>query len=128
VSGVKLASQLGRIVILDFDAFPCVFEMAEVPSSGWHEGIEVLFERGRLSIALPPPLLEMATASVELERMEPVRQAIQYSCPRSTAFRLQAQAFVDDILQQREPRASGADSVSDLVLAESIWRRGLQSA
>jgi len=37
-------------------------------------------------------------------------------------------AFVDDILLQREPIASGADSVEDLALAESIWRKGLEAA
>jgi predicted dehydrogenase len=128
VSGSRVMRSQGRIVTFDFGSIPCVFEMAEVASSTWQEGIEILFEKGRLSLAMPPPLLEMASALVELERAEPVSQTIRYSNPRSTAFRRQAEAFVDDILQQREPIASGADSIDDLALAESIWRKGLEEA
>jgi len=127
VSCTKFTPSQGRVVTFDFGAFPCVFEMAEVASPDWHEGIEILFERGRLRVALPPPLLEMASASVELERGEPVWQTIRPSGPRSTAFRVQAEAFIDDILQQREPIASAADSLEDLVLAESIWQNALET-
>ncbi len=126
VSGSDLMRPQGRIVTFDFGAVPCVFEMADVASSDWQEGIEILFEKGRLRVAMPPPLLEMVPASVELERAEPVPQIIRYRIPRSTAFRRQAESFVDDILLQREPVASGADSLGDLALAESIWRKGLQ--
>lgn len=127
VLNAHLMRSQGRIVTFHFGAVPCVFEMAEIASSDWQEGIEILFERGRLSVALPPPLLEMASASVELERAEPESQTIRHSSPRSTAFRRQAEAFVDDILLEREPIASGADSIEDLALAEAIWRKGLEA-
>jgi predicted dehydrogenase len=128
VSGSHLMRSQGRIVTFDFGEIPCVFEMAEVASGEWQEGIEILFEKGRLRVAMPPPLLEMASASVELERAEPVSQTIRYTSPRSTAFRRQAEAFVDDILQQREPINAGVGSIEDLALAESIWRKGLAAA
>ena len=128
VSGSHLTRSHGRIVTFDFDEIPCVFEMAEVAGSDWKEGIEILFEKGRLRVAMPPPLLAMVSASVELERAEPVSQTVRYNSPPSTAFRRQAEAFVDDILLQREPIASGADSIEDLALAESIWRKGLEEA
>jgi hypothetical protein len=57
-----------------------------------------------------------------------VLQNIRHSSPRSTGFRRQAEAFVDDILLEREPIASAADSIEDLVLAEAIWRKGLEEA
>jgi predicted dehydrogenase len=126
VSSSDLMRSQGRIVTFDFGEIPCVFEMAEGASADWREGIEILFEKGRLHLAMPPPLLEMACASVELDRAEPGSQTIRYISPRSTAFRRQAEAFVDDILQQREPIASGADSIEDLALAESIWRKALE--
>jgi predicted dehydrogenase len=128
VSGADLVRPQGRVVTLDFGAFPGVFEMADVASSEWKEGAEILFEKGRLRVTMPPPLLEMVSASVELERADPVPQTIRYSSLRSTAFRRQAEAFVDDILLQREPIASGADSVEDLAFVESIWRKGLEGA
>ena len=128
VSGSHLLRSKGRMVTFNFDPFPCVFEMAEVASSYWQEGIEILFEKGRLRVELPPPLLEMVSASIELDRAEPEPQTIRYTNAGSTAFRNQAEAFVDDILLQREPIASGADSVEDLALAESIWRKGLEKA
>ena len=128
VSGAHIMRSQGRVVTFDFGAFPGVFEMAEVASGDWREGVEILFAKGRLRVAMPPPLLEMVSASVELDRAEPALQTIRHGSSRSTAFRRQAEAFVDDILLQREPIASGADSIEDLALAESIWRKGLQEA
>jgi predicted dehydrogenase len=125
VTAVDLRSPNGRLVLLDFGDFSGVLEMAEVGFHDWQEGVEILFEKGRLRVELPPPLLRNMPARIELcyrgERKDIVRPDI----PWSWAFRRQAEAFITDISADREPIASGRDSIEDMVLVEQIWRRHL---
>lgn len=119
VSAVDLRRPNGQLAMLDFGEFPGVLEMGEVPFHEWTEGVEILFEKGRLRVELPPPLLQNVPARVELERSG---KAIERpSVPWSWSFRRQAEAFVADIAMNREPLASGADSVEDIRLAEAMW-------
>lgn len=125
VTAVDLRRPNGRVVLFDFDGFPGVLEMAEVAFHDWQEGIEILFEKGRLRVELPPPLLRNVPARIELtyagERNEMIKPRVTWSW----AFRRQAEAFLADIADDREPIASGRDSLEDMVLVEQIWRRHL---
>jgi predicted dehydrogenase len=102
----------------DFDGVPCAFELAHASSGPWREGIEVTFERGVVRIELPPPFAEVeARVFVETDghRAELPRDS-------SWAFRRQAQAFVADIAARSQPLASGEDSLTDIAIAEAIWK------
>jgi predicted dehydrogenase len=68
---------------------------------------------------LPPPFAEQE-AEVVLDREG---QRTQLPRDKSWAFRRQADAFVADMVEQRTPLASGADSVADIAVAEAIWKR-----
>jgi predicted dehydrogenase len=125
VTAVDLRRRNGRVVMLDFDAFSGVLEMAEIGSSDWQEGVEILFERGRLTLQFPSPMLRNVPARVELTRGTDRPEVVAPRVPWSWAFRRQAEAFVADVAAQREPLASGADSVGDLRLAEAIWSKHL---
>ena len=125
VSAVDLRRRSGKVVMLDFDAFPAVLEMAEIASTDWQEGVEVLFERGRLTLQFPSPMLRNVPARVELTRGGDRPEIIVPRVPWSWAFRRQAEAFVADVAARREPLASGRDGVGDLRLAEAIWSRHL---
>jgi predicted dehydrogenase len=122
VRAVDLDRKNGRTVLFDCGGFPAVLEMSEQTGTQWNEGLEVVFEKGRLSLAFPSPLLKNQSATVTL-----VRGGETSMIPTgwSWAFRRQAEAFVADIAARREPLASGADSLADLELAETIWRRYL---
>jgi predicted dehydrogenase len=115
----------GRIVMFDFGDFPATLEMAEIAFHTWQEGIDILFERGRLRVELPPPLLRNTPARVELTRAGAFNETVAPAVQWSWAFRRQAEAFVGDIAADREPIASGKDSVADMDLIEQIWRRHL---
>ena len=115
----------GRLVTLDFGAFPAVLEMAEIPLQEWQEGVEVLFEKGWLELQFPSPLARDAPARVELTRPGARDEILAPTMPRSWSFRRQAEAFIADIHARREPLASGRDSIGDLRLAEAIWARHL---
>jgi predicted dehydrogenase len=125
VEAVNLQRRNGRIVMLDFGAFPAVLEMAEIASVDWQEGVEVLFERGRLALYFSSPLLRNVPARVEFTRGGEQPQTIVPHMAWSWSFRRQAEAFVADILAGQEPLAGGHDSLDDMHLAEEIWRQHL---
>lgn len=115
----------GRTVTFDWGGFGGVLEMAEVPFGDWREGIDVLFERGRLSLRFPPPLLKNMPARVTLERTGGDGATTTFPPHWSWAFRRQAEAFVTDVAEARVPLAGGRDALADLELAEGIWETAL---
>jgi predicted dehydrogenase len=125
VRAVDFSRRNGRLAMLDFGEFPAVLEMAEIASPDWQEGVEVLFERGRLTLQFPSPMLRNVSARVELERADKRQEVVYHRVPWSWAFRRQAEAFVADVAAGREPLASGLDGTGDLRLAEAIWSRHL---
>jgi predicted dehydrogenase len=122
VRSVDLSRRNGRVALLDSGAYPIVLEMGEQTDTEWNEGIEVQFERGRLTIQFPSPLLENKSAAVTLVRGN---KTITIPTGSSWAFRRQAEAFVSDIVAKRKPIASGEDSIADIALVERIWRVNL---
>lgn len=120
VRSADLSRRNGRVVLLDAGTFPVVLELAETQAEEWEEGVEVLFERGRLTLSFASPMLRNQPARVSLScagegRTEP---AIEWSW----SFRRQAEAFVRDIRTGGTPLASGADGLEDMRLVEEIWR------
>ena len=122
VHSVDLSRSNGRVVILDSGEYPIVLEMGEQTGTDWNEGLEIQFERGRLTLAFPSPLLNNKAAEVTLVQGN---KTTTIPTGSSWSFRRQAEAFVTDIAGKRTPLASGADSVADLVLVEAIWRMHL---
>jgi predicted dehydrogenase len=122
VRSVDLGRRNGRVVIFDSGDYPVVLEMGEQTGTDWNEGLEIQFERGRLTLVFPSPLLSNKAADITLVRS---KETTIISTGPSWSFRRQAEAFVADIAGQRPSLASGADSVADLVLVEAIWRMHL---
>jgi predicted dehydrogenase len=103
---------------LDFAGLPCAFELGNASAGPWREGIEVTFERGLVRLELPPPFAEdEARVFVETDG-----HRAELPHDSSWAFRRQAQAFVADITGHGRPLASGEDSLTDIALAEAIWK------
>lgn len=119
VRSVDLSRRNGRVAVFDAGAFPVVLEMGEQAGTEWTEGVDIQFEKGRLTIQFPSPLIENKSATVTLTRGKDARVL---DTGASWSFRRQAEAFVADIAGHRNPIASGADSLKDLDLVERIWR------
>jgi predicted dehydrogenase len=119
VRAVDFDRDNGRVVLFDCGDYPAILEMAEQTGTEWNEGLEVVFEKGRLALAFPSPLIENKPAVVTVVRGG---ETVSIPTEPSWSFHRQAEAFVADIVGRREPLASGADSLADLELAESIWR------
>lgn len=122
VRSVDLSRRNGRVALLDSGSYPVVLEMGEQAGTDWNEGLEIQFERGRLTIQFPSPLLENKSAAVTLVRGN---KTTTIPTGSSWSFRRQAEAFVSDIAAKRQPIASGEDSIADLALVEQVWRVNL---
>lgn len=109
-------------VTFDFGNFAAVLECAEMAQDEWTEGVEILFQRGRMTIELPAAFLKDVPARVVLYRGGFSGRPETFTHEPSWSFRRQAQAFIDDIIYIREPASSGADSIEDNRLIESLWR------
>jgi predicted dehydrogenase len=71
---------------------------------------------------MAPPLLRNVAASVELYSSGDQPKVL---CPKALwtwAFKRQAEAFVDCVLNGTESLNSGADAIEDLRLIEKMWR------
>ncbi|RXH13512.1 Gfo/Idh/MocA family protein [Bradyrhizobium guangzhouense] len=108
-------------ITLDFDGIACVLELANGSEGPWREGLTIDFERGAMTIELPPPFAE-DEAQISLDQDGHRTRLARES---SWAFRRQADAFVSDVAARRMPLASGADSIADIALAETIWKRNI---
>jgi predicted dehydrogenase len=122
VRSVDMVRKNGRLVTFDCGGFPGVLEMAEIAAHDWTEGIEILFQKGRLSLQFFSPLLRNQPARVELIRSGVHAETLVRQAEWSWAFRRQAEAFISDVRTGVEPMASGRDALNDLRLAEAIWR------
>lgn len=108
-------------VTLDFGGIACELELANRSERSWREGLTINFERGAMTIELPAPFAE-DEAQVTLDQ-DGHRTSL--ASGSSWAFRRQADAFVSDVAARRMPLASGVDSIADIALAETIWKRSI---
>lgn len=113
------------LATLDFAGVPALLETGALEHTGWDEITEVFFERGRVRITTPAPLRRDVAAIVELYRGQSAQWETIDVGP-SWSFRRQAEAFIADVQQNREPIASAHDAVNDLRLTESIWAKLLE--
>lgn len=112
----------GGVALFDFGAFPAVLEFGMFEHRGWREGAEIIFQRGRLTIELPPPLLKGTPARVRLQHGGDENKIETFETNQGWSFQRQAQAFVDDLRDDRIPLASGEDAVEDIRIAETLWK------
>lgn len=104
---------------LDFDGVACTLDLVNGSEGAWREGLTIDFERGAVTLELPPPFAEQEAEVI----VDHEGQSTRLTGGKSWAFRRQADAFVSDIAARRRPLASGADSVIDIALAETVWKQ-----
>jgi len=112
----------GSVALFDFGAFPAALEFGMFEHQGWNEGVEIFFQRGRLAIELPPPLLKDTPARVTLQCGGEGNTTETLETRRGWSFQHQAQAFIDDLRDDHVPLASGEDAVEDIRIAEALWK------
>lgn len=125
VDYANMTGSPGQVAVLDFGNFVASLETGDATNRGWDEVTEVFFQHGCLTLRTPPALLKNVPASVELYKAGSVQQVIQPRPNWTWAFRRQAEAFVNNILDQRPPLSPGSDAIEDLRLIEEIWHADL---
>ena len=100
-----------------------VLEVAKSTCGIWLEGIEFIFERGRISVTIPSPMATQSNSEIRLDDLQ--RGIVGANIPVSPgwSFARQATAFVDTLTGRSQPLTSGEDGLRDLLLTEEIWRR-----
>ena len=112
------ASGAGR-VILDFDGTECTLDLVNGSDGAWREGLTINFEHGAVTLELPPPFAEQEAEVIVAHD----GRSTHLTGETSWAFRRQSDAFVSDVAAPGVPLSSGADSVTDIALAETVWRQ-----
>jgi predicted dehydrogenase len=115
--GVALA---GRLL-----ACPFAGSFADRVVAGWHESIDVVFERATVRVATPAPFDRAACARVTFAFAD---GGFEDCSGSEWAFERQAQAFVADVASGGEPLAPGSDAVADVALGEAFWHLSGQKA
>jgi len=118
-SGVMLAgvSDSGSAVTIEMTPY--------MTSEGWEESALVAFERGYLSIQLPPPLAIGRAGTVEFyedpgEGKTPMRTIPRLRCVG--AMRQQAMNFLAAVRGEQPPMCNAADALADIQLAREYVR------
>jgi predicted dehydrogenase len=102
---------------------PIEFAITRSAIGVWREGIEFLFENGRLSIAIPSPMAVDQCARVVLEENVEHAKRTVVETGSGWAFERQAHGFIDALSGLRRPMTTGKDGLRDLQLCEQIWQR-----
>ncbi|MGJ3259891.1 MAG: Gfo/Idh/MocA family protein [Rhodospirillales bacterium] len=108
---------------VDFGGIPGSFEFAARRLDRWHEGIEVYFDDGHLSLRLPAPFAAPSTAALSWTDSTGVTHAVDPARPPVWQFEAQAQSFVDAARDNKPDVQSAEDGVRDLIAIESMWRQ-----
>lgn len=125
VDFARLDQRQGRVVVFDCGSYVAMLEAGGFTSRAWDEVIEIYFENGKLSIALPPNLLKNVPAKVELYKAGDIQETYVPQLGWTWAFRRQAEAFVHDVQNDLTSLNNAQDALEDMELIESIWKSEL---
>lgn len=114
------------LVRFDAESVPVTFEGGGVSANYWVEECAVYFQDGWIKVKTPSPMLRNVPAEVEVYEAGEYQTVVHPRAATDWAFRREAEHFLDCILEGREPRTSGRDSIKDVELLEQIFRRGLR--
>ena len=106
--------------IFDYGDYDCVFEASPMQKCHFEQGIRVNFEEGWIEVKTPAPLHVNKPADVLICR----RGSIEVpAIPWGWSFRREAEYFLHCVAEGKEPRSSGADSLKDIELFETMYRQ-----
>ncbi len=116
----------GAVCIFDYGNFPLVYTWSDtLQLNKWEEGLEINFERGSLKMELPPGFQINVPAKVKLTSWKS-RNDVEtriIDSDWSWAFKNEAYSVTKSVLNKIESLTSALDSLQDMRLIESIWRK-----
>ncbi|HVJ52114.1 MAG TPA: Gfo/Idh/MocA family oxidoreductase [Aliidongia sp.] len=125
VGSAHLGGNGGLVACLVRGEVPVSFDLAAASTGEWLEGAEFLFEKGRVLLELPSPVLRRGAARLRVEGPNSASGGASVGPDDECAFHYQARAFVEDVRSHITPRSSGQSALGDLVLIENIWKTAI---
>ncbi len=125
VEYASLDADRGHVAVLNFGQCIALLETGRTSNRGWDEVTEFFFADGRLTLRTPPALLKNVPASIELYRAGTVQEIIAPQINWTWAFRRQAEAFVNAVLDGSPLLIGGDEAIEELRFIEQIWRTAL---
>jgi len=127
VKGIKFADLSGpvKLVVLDMGGYTATLELGGISAHKWEEHTQVYFSHGWVRVETPPPMLRQVPAKVEIYKDRDIREVVMPLPEWGWSFYRQAEHFLDCVLEDKEPRSSGEDSLRDMELIEETFRRFL---
>lgn len=118
---------LTGVAILDADGVRVSLESGAINYFGWDEHTQVYFEHGWIKTIAPSLLLRNVPAAVEIYRAKPHCEVSQRIPEKryTWAYKEEARAFIDCLLENRPFDASGEDTLADVQVYEDIYRKWL---
>jgi predicted dehydrogenase len=115
-AGTVLAGQSdsGVTVVLEMQGYGQKHE--------WDEGYRVVFEQGKLELALPAPLARQAPGSLTVFEGGEAQATWSPSLPPAGSFLEQARHFIRCVRGEESPRVTPWDAVKDLEVAAEYTR------
>ena len=109
--------------VFDRAGSPVLLEVVKSASGVWLQGAEFVFEKGRLLLEVPSPMDIGRSSRVTVHENADTPSVRDLPVEHVWSFALQAQSFVDKLMERRPLLTSGAEALEDLKLIESLWRR-----
>jgi predicted dehydrogenase len=103
--------------------FPMDLVVAPVDIGRWDQCLDVTFERGRLSLAMPSPLARQESATIFLERAGNLQVITVPASEHIWSFEVQARSFVESARRGTDMATSGAACLADIAIIDSLWKR-----
>ena len=122
IKSVNFKKNAGNI-IFDYKDFYGNFEFGYIDQNKWIEGLEIYFEKGKISIELPPAFLKNQTAKVKIYEENSQFENVSPRTDFSWSFKRQAKSFVEIISKGKTNLVSAKKSLEDLQLIEKIWKK-----
>ena len=114
--------------LLNFGEFPGVFEwgLRVNDNDGWKEGVEIRFEKGQLSLELPPAFLRNVSSKIIVRHDSSTNlKESSFNETLSTydwAFENSDKAFLSSIIDKKNPDHAGKNCLGDYDIIDNIWK------
>jgi len=112
------------VVIFDMKGTRATLETGALSHYRWDEETQIYFEHGWVKTWAPPLLLKNATAEVEVYRAGKIQEFTR-PVPKPTwtwSYKREAEHFIQCLMDEREFRSSGEDTMTDVRIFEDISR------
>ena len=117
-----LSKMNGRIAVFKIKDFLCSFETGRSEYHIWDEEIEIYFDKGKIKLKLPVPLLKnrhcelsIYDAKKKIEKKLKIKNNVW-------SFKKQADEFISLLRFNKKNLNPGKDALQDLKLLEKIWK------